>query len=257
MTSNPVSYVPNDMHDLESIARVGSTRAHLIGKWTSLETIYDVAEASFELLQKVPTIGEKRSRMIKGSAQGVVNQFEAEKCTEFGHEAYIAVYVPRSTTNVASAKTVLDDAMLSVDEQFDAIDAAIAETGFDPVEDDVRIIHADDTFGSEILKRWYDQKVVQAFENGHEAPDRRAVETPWDEYHDNVNWKAPRDRNETIIQMASHVVIVGDGQYSQHVRDECERTSTRWTTKWTVRDDAAKVGLLEWKPKPDAEYHFR
>lgn len=240
---------------VERIPHVGPVRAMRLERDLGVTTVSELAQLSREELQQIWSIGPVRSAQIAELAQVHMDGHE-DQTNEFGHEEYIAVYVPGPVES-DEADSILDEAGLNREEKFAAIDSAVARSGADPVESDIRIItHSD---APDIVTEWYDNTVWHHFQNERDSEftlDR--VETPWDKFDSGVNWKAAKARNVEVVAKANKVVIVADGPYMDTLRELCETKSTSWETTWRVRgEDADEVGLLEWDPERTLDYDFR
>ena len=249
------------IHDLafdgsvEQLAQVGGVRAFRLRRDLGVESLFDVAQCSPDELQQVASIGPVRARQILGSAQGHVHEFEAQT-SEFDRDARIAVVVPRSqSSSHPEANSVLDEAGLDEDEQVAVIDEAVRDTDVDVVDDTVRILTHDGT--PSVVDEWYDQLVLESFDGGEATTERREVETPWSKYDDGVKYKAAHDRTEELVRRANRVVIVCDGEYTDSVRDECERQGVPWETAHVHFPEEDDGGLAPWTPADETEFEFR
>lgn len=256
----------SEMSSLESITAVGGVRAYRMRRDLEFDSVLEVAEASLETLQKVRSVGPHFARVIKGSAQGLIERAKSEAEREITTDERVAVVVPGPYEGIdpdSGVYSVLDEAGLETDEQMDLITECVRDADVSLRTDDIRILAAEDA--TNVVQWWHEQraKVISFRGTGESTVEFREVETPWDKYVDAVNYKAAQDRNEELVRRANKVVIVCKGPYTDNLLDEIESQSTQQGngvvchTNYTFDPSRPGSGLMEWNPADDPEHDFR
>jgi hypothetical protein len=128
-----------------------------------------------------------------------------------GSKPTVSVFVPSS---VAHDGSVLDE--VGVEDAIQMIDEAVRETGLNPQTDEFRVQWVDWwRVGSQIVTEWWRRNVGQ---NIH--LEKKECEIPWDSFHDDVNYKAPRKCHREMLSVSREAVIVADGQYMDRLREQ-------------------------------------
>ena len=252
-------------NDLQAITAVGGVRAHRIRRDTECDSIYDIANAQLDVLQQVWSVGPHFARVIKGSAQGLIEKAKSESENEFSTDERVAVVIPGPIEDDSEGVfSVLDEAGLDTDEQMDLITECVTDAGVDLETDNVRILAT--KYSTNVIEWWVDRRAkVQSLEGTGEVTVefRDDIEAPWDKYADAVNYKAAQDRNEELVRRANKVVVVCAGRYTDNLIEECERQSTehggavRWDVAYEYDPKRPDVGLMEWTEDDETEYEYR
>ena len=253
-------------NDLQAITAVGGVRAHRIRRDTECDTIYEIANASLAELQQVWSVGPHFACVIKGSAQGLIKRAKSEAERTVDTDERVAVVVPSPYEGIDRDNdiySVLDEAGLETDEQMDLITECVRDAGVSLRRDDIRILAAEDS--TNVINWWHEQRAreISFRGTGENTVEFQEVDTPWDKYVDDVNYKAAQDRNEELVRRANKVVIVCEGPYTDNLLDEIERQSTEHGgavechAQYTFDPSRPESGLLDWDPAEETEYDVR
>ena len=275
----------SEMSSLESITAVGGVRAYRMRRDLEFDSVLDVAEASLETLQEVRSVGPHFARVIKGSAEELVEAWRSEQSLE--SERRIAV--------VAG-----DEAFEQLDDRHDpasVIEGALRLADIE-IDDRTRIGYVEDGMGGQHVGRW------SAYEAARERVRRQPFETPWEKYarfldplrfvdesfcsrHDisdisevpagrmpetvslktgipfNVDraddvdkWMAPAERTQNMVRWADEVVIALDGEHAEKFQDTCDYENTPCSVGFKLQGSVLRVAdeQNEAKEEDDRSY---
>lgn len=253
-------------NDLQAITAVGGVRAHRIRRDTEHSSIYEVANASLEDLTQVTSVGPHFARVIKGSAQGMIERARSEAERTVSTDERVAVVIPSPYEGIdpdEGVYSVLDEAGLETDEQMDLITECVRDAGVSLRTDDIRVLAAEDS--TNVIDWWHEQRAreISFRGTGETTVEFQEVATPWGKYADGVKYKAAQDRNEELVARADKVVIVCEGPYTDNLLDEIDRQSTAHGNavechpQYTFDPSRPDSGLMDWDPANDPEHEFR
>jgi len=259
---------------LDQLYQVGGVRAYRLRRDLGLSSAAEVATCTERELQSVRSIGPVRAKQILASANAHYS-FHEDQLESPKEWANIALFFDAPDTHVRA-----DDAALHTkitESVTDAVESTLGDDeSFDPVRDEVRLITPDDM--PEVVESWVQSLAFKKSRRPDAGAIRHCtVEAPWDKYRaysldvpadeelttaerqlrsekEPELWKAARDRNAEIAAIATHVVIVAEGEYTDNLRDTCERLGTHHKTYYTTISDNPGAGLVPYDPTEELEF---
>jgi len=275
----------SEMNSLESISAVGGVRAHRMRRDLGFESVLDVAEASLETLQEVWSVGPHFARVIKGSAEELVEAWRSEQSLE--SERRIAVVAGNE------AFEQLDDRHDPVE----VIEGALRMADIE-IDDRTRIGYVEDGMGGLHVERW------SAYEAAREGVRRQPFETPWEKYMrfidplryvddefcekhnisdidevpagrmpervslktgipfnvdraDDVDkWMAPAERTQNMVRWADEVVIALDGEHAEKFQDTCDYENTPCSVGFKLQGSVLRVADEQNEAKEEVDRSY-
>jgi len=257
---------------LDQLYQVGGVRAYRIRRDLGVSSAAELATVSEAELREVRSIGPVRAEQILASANAHYD-FHEDQIESPKEWANVALFFDAPESHVRADEAELHTKI--TESVTDAVESTLGDDeSFDPVRDEVRLI----TPGMipEAVESWVQNLAFKKSRQPDAGEIRhRKVEAQWDDYRaytfegdeemtevdrairseqEPELWKAARDRNAKIAAVATHVVIVADGEYTDNLRDMCERLGTHHKTYYTTIADNPGAGLVPYRPTEELEF---
>jgi len=259
-----------DVEQLTIVTQVGGVRAHRIRRDLGITTVVELSLLTADELQAVYSIGPVRSEQILTDAQRVADEWRDDGSASETRVAVVAGDgafddLNRHINEAEVVDNAIDSAGVDVDESLSVGYVAGGEMGGDEVQSWVDIKSYSDGVRQQPFEtpwskyarfldplRFVDDDFIARHDitDISEVPAGRMPETvplktgiPFDvDRASDVDWwMAPVERRNAMVEWATEVVIVLDGEHADGWRDRCDFTETEVTTVFEVSDVGAPV----------------